>query len=230
MKLFEDKVYTEMDWLEAACQPIKDTLNLKLQSMPDKVEVKPEMFLKWSSPMSLDTGDVLRKHMPDGTNYEDMRLLESCYKFHVEGEPVLNTKKGEIVGGTISLVKVKKMFDEKEIEDRLFSASLGEIKSMHYRGAEISCMNEMLELLGLEEARKQRSKKEKVNAIKEEMTAIMKENRWMIRDMDLSNKIGKWVRQYVERGNLAALSNFCKLKVMTHNGQPIYSIVGEEDI
>lgn len=230
MKLFEDKIYTEMDWLEAACQPVKDSLNSKLASMPSEIEVQPEMFMKWPSPMNLDICDVLRKHIPDGTSYKDMYLLESCYKFQMDGEPVLNTKDGNITGGSITLVKIKEMFDEKEVEDRLFSTSLSEIQSMHYRGAEISCMNEMLELLGLEKTRKQRSKKEKVNAIKEEMTAIMKENRWMIRDMELSNKIGMWVRQYVERGNLAALSNFCKLKVMTHNGQPIYSIVDEEEI
>ena len=57
---------------------------------------------------------------------------------------------------------------------------------------------------------------------------IFKNNEWRIRDTSLANKMCTWIKLYAEDGNLAAFNNFCKLKVMTHNGGPIYSIEEQE--
>lgn len=235
MKLFEDQVYEGMDWLEAACQPIHDNLNEVLAKLPDSIEVTPEILLRWGSPTSIYVRDAISSiretvELTEGLSYRDIDLINDCYEFKSEGHPIFLADEGIIKGGSIMLVKVKHGFDEKETEQRLFSVSKDVINRIRHRGASLPALNEMTELLGLEEARKSRSKKDKVEAIKKEMLDIMSKNRWMIRDMELSNKVGTWVECYVEDGNLAALSNFCKLKVMTHKGQPIYSIAGEEKL
>ena len=58
----------------------------------------------------------------------------------------------------------------------------------------------------------------------------MSKNEWNIRDIGLSNRIAKWIKLYLCDGNLAAYTNFCKLKVMTHDDDPIYSIDEEEKV
>jgi hypothetical protein len=87
----------------------------------------------------------------------------------------------------------------------------------------------MLDLLGgCNEDIKNRSAKKKLIAIKLRLTQIFKTNEWRIRDMALSNKVGFWIAGYISTGNLACLTNLCKLKVMTHNNMPIYSVKEEQ--
>ncbi len=54
--------------------------------------------------------------------------------------------------------------------------------------------------------------------------SLFKTNEWKIKDTELANKVGFWIKDYIVDGNLAAYSNFCRLKVMTHKDQPIYSM------
>ena len=85
--------------------------------------------------------------------------------------------------------------------------------------------NDIMELLGgCEEGLRSRSDRRKKSVIHKRVGEIFKDNLWNIRDTELATKVGSWIRCYIENGNLAAYSNFCRLKVMTHKGQPIYSM------
>jgi hypothetical protein len=89
-------------------------------------------------------------------------------------------------------------------------------------------MNEILELIGGCEAHlKNRSSRKKMFAIFQRMRSIFQNNEWRIRDTELANKACTWIHSYITDGNLAAFTNFCKLKVMTHNNMPIYSVEEE---
>ena len=88
-------------------------------------------------------------------------------------------------------------------------------------------MRSWIILGGCGEAMKNKSGKKKVTAIKERLIKIFETNEWRIRDMALANKVGFWIKGYISGGNLADLTNLCKLKVMTHNNMPIYSVKEE---
>jgi hypothetical protein len=243
MKLFEDKVYKDMDWLEAACQPVKDSLNDILNSLDDEIEVEFHMLIGWSGkPSTVEAVDIVEKHLSSKESLEEfpvplslslsrsLRTIATCFEFSATGQPKLDFESKQIVDGSIKLIKVKSKFTEEETEKRLIAAPLDIIDSISYRPASMSSLNEMCELLGLHEARKLRAKRKKVIAIDCELADIFKTNAWNIKDVDLACKVAKWIKLYIEDGNLAALSNFCKLKVMTHDGQPIYSIASEEQV
>jgi hypothetical protein len=238
MKLFEDEVYKEMDWLEAACQPVRDDLNDALALLDDEIDVEFHMLISWSGrPSDVAVADVLYKSVRakdiENDHFRTSYSMESfvkCFEFQIEGTPTIDFINKKITNGNVKLVKVKDKFTEEEIEKRLATSALRIAEDIHYRNSSISHLNEMCELLGLYEARKQRSKRCKTTAIREELTDVFKKNKWNIKDVGLSCRVATWLKLYIEGGNLAALSNFCKLKVMTHSGQPIYSISNEEEV
>jgi hypothetical protein len=85
--------------------------------------------------------------------------------------------------------------------------------------------NEIMEILGgCEGGLRTRSIRRKRAALHDRLVKLFKDNEWNIKDTTLANKVGFWICSYVKEGNLAAFSNFCRLKVMTHKGQPIYSM------
>ena len=231
MKIFEDKVYNEMDWLEAACQPINDPINELLAKIPDENEI-PLLKMYDMNRHNFDIDDILNR-MSDtyGTaGYTDKKYLEKCFAFEITGAPQLNTLTKEITGGSIKLKKIKAMFSEEEVEERIGYKTLDDMRRISLRDVKRENINEILELLGLHEARKSRSIKVKCNAVVDEITNIFAKNEWRIKDMRLSNMVGVWLIEYIHNDNLAALSNFCKLKGMIHAGQPIYSINEEQEI
>lgn len=229
MSIFEDKVYNEMDWLEAVCQPIKDDINTHLDALPNKVEVN---LLEHANNGHVDISYILSRYEAySALGYTDRKDLDKCFEFNIEGENItINTLTGETIGGKVFLIKHKEIFEEKEIKDRLFRISKRELSRVHYKDVKTYNANEICELLGLNEARKSRSIKKKIRAIQQELLAIYNENRWNIHDNGLSNRITSWVNSYLVYNSMAGLSNFCKLKGMVHSGKPIYSINEEAEV
>ena len=229
MSIFEDKKYKEMDWLEAVCQPIVDPLNEMLAELPSKLELTKRDLISQRAIRYMGPDDYVEKKFPrvKDLSWEDKRKLSNCFNFVAEGEVMYNSQTDEIYGGKIYLVKVKEFFDEKEVEKRIGAKTIETVRRISYRHIEVDPLNELLELFQLDEARRSRSKKQKVRALQTEIKDIFETNKWNIRDMGLSNRVGTWIQEYVTYGNLAALANICKLKAMIHNDEPIYSIEEE---
>ena len=72
--------------------------------------------------------------------------------------------------------------------------------------------------------RASRSANKKMKAIFKRLNQIFAKNEWQVKDADLMVSFIKWINQYIKDGNLAALTNITKLKIMTNKNQPIYSI------
>lgn len=240
MNIFKDKVYEEMDWLEKACVPTVCELNDVLSIMPNCIYLTYEDMVKYGlryGPSSIEVRDILGNKNFDGKEeYAKLRYhyrdkINKCFNLVVEGDLVLNLEHETLTGGEIKLVKIKELFNDKEIDSLIGKEGLSDnIYNLRHRDVCKDRLNEMLELLGLYEARRNRSTKQKVYALVERMKEIMNSNEWDIRDVNLSNRVSLWVKKYLVDGNLAAYTNFCKLKVMTHDEQPIYSVEGEEEV
>ena len=136
-----------------------------------------------------------------------------------------------ITGGEVCIVKTINTLSDEDLQPlmgRKGIEALGHVRD--YRSdAPLERLNEVLDILGnCQETMSNRSVRKKVIRIKERLSEIFKTNEWRIRDMGLANKVGFWIRGYIMNGNLADLTNFCKLKVMTHNNMPIYSVKEEK--
>jgi hypothetical protein len=234
MSIFKDKVYDDMDWLEKACVPIVCELNDVLNNLPDTITLTYQQVVQFGcnyGPSSIEVDNIIGTMIDRKLDHPDKKRIYDCFDIVVEGEPILNLEDESLINGCVKVIKIKEAFEEKEIEGLIGRRGIDEfLRNIDHRDVETERANEILELLGLAEARRSRSGRQKIDAIKAEIENIMAENKWDIRDMGLSNRVSLWLNKYLKAGNIAAYMNFCKLKVMTHNEKPIYSVEGEEQV
>jgi hypothetical protein len=115
--------------------------------------------------------------------------------------------------------------DEKVLESLLGKEGIDSINHLYFSKDSFARANEVMEILGkCEDGLRSRSEKRKKISIRTRLTSIFKTNEWKIKDTELANKVGFWIKSYINEGNIASFSNFCRLKVMTHKEQPIYSM------
>lgn len=230
MGIFDDKKFDELDWISQATEPIDSELNIVLSKLPEEVEIDfPTLYsiIKsgHSSPsMTAIISYLLNKHVNAYLSWEDRSTIAECFQFeYPEDTQIIVDFENSFITPGLKLIKVKHTMDEQVLKDLLGRDSVNTVLRMSC--GDLSRMNEVMEILGgLEKEIRSKSVRKKRVALRQRMIKLFKTNEWNIRDTELANKIGLWIKAYVEDGNLAAWSNFCKLKVMTHKGQPIYSM------
>lgn len=232
MGVFDDKKFEELDWISQATEPIDSKLNEALGLFPESIELDFNLFMEMlgeyiSYTNELTTSkaaDYLLKKYDIELHYSERNILSDLIKFEIDEGTFIDFERKAIVGG-LRLIKTASTTDEKLLEKILGREGIEACGSMHMEDGALSRANEILELLGkCEKGLRTRSSYKKRDAIRRRLVEIFKTNEWKIKDTELANKVGFWIRNYVSNGNLAALSNFCRLKVMTHKDQPIYSM------
>jgi len=236
MGVFDDDKLGQLDWMSQMTETIDSDLNATLAKLPDRVAITAVDILPTrNSYLSLSVGSILEDYIERvsknvSLSWEEDNLLQACYAFEVVGDAEIDIKTG-VLSGKITLVKLKQTFSDEELQPLMGKkgiAAIGRSSDYGHADAPIDRLNEILEILGgRKEAMNGRSGKKKVAAIKERLVEIFKTNEWRIRDMALSNKVGFWIKGYIDSGNLCNLVNLTKLKVMTHNNMPIYSVKEE---
>lgn len=226
MGFFDDDVYQNLDWLSQATTPLVFSGNTILGKMPDKVIVSSDLICKSLSQYGgLGISSFVSDMLPHGheIEYYVRDLLASCYSFTGEGNMLIDTARG--IFPAIQVVKIKQSFSEKEIIAYI------QHKLRYGSGSgDVNRMNEILDLIDYKpendepNARTSRSFNKKTHGILTTLNKIFASNKWQVRDADLMVSFIDWVGQYILHGNLAALTNITKLKIMTHKKQPIYSI------
>lgn len=233
MGVFDDKKFEELDWISQATEPIDSKLNDVLAKIPDKIDIDFAMYKRlavsgWNQDITLDAiiSHTASVHCGEYLGWDQRKHLLECFTMEVDGDITVDFSKRELIGGTISVIKIQTTMDEKVLQGILGQEGLQYLFSMYnISQAGLSRANEIMELLtGCDNGLKSRSERKKRESIRERLKLLFKNNEWNIRDTELANKVGKWIRNYVENGDLAAYSNFCRLKVMTHKGLPIYSM------
>jgi hypothetical protein len=237
MSVFLDKKFEELDWISQAMEPIDSELNEYLSVLPDELDITFDLIVDmckdhYSFNLSLIhiVPHLLRLHYGNkykSTTWKQKMMLEKCFQFKSEGDSlIIDFENKSISGGKIKLVKIRSTMDEKDLEEYLGADGVMAIRGNYsYNQDCCSRMNEVMELLGsCENGLKSKSSRIKAHVISSRLKDIFKKNEWKIKDTTLANKIGYWIDDYIANNNLASLSNFCRLKVMTHKGQPIYSM------
>lgn len=231
MSVFADKKFENLDWISQATEPIDSELNNILAVIPDEVVVNFETYRKmvgdnYGLDISLNrmVNFATQEYYGKSLSWEQRNAIDNCFDIQMDDNVIIDFEKSQIFG-TLKLIKVQTTMDEKILEGMLGREGIMAIGSMYFNGSGLGRANEVMELLGkCEGGLRTRSERRKRAFIKTRLTELFKNNEWKIKDTELANKVGYWIKDYVVDGNLASFSNFCRLKVMTHKDQPIYSM------
>ena len=237
MGVFDDQKLEKLDWMTQMTETIESDLNTMLAKLPSLIPVTARDILdqSGSSYMSLSARDIISKYFKrirneEQLSWDEQHLLEECFQFETRGDTEIDLRTG-ILSGEIYVIKIKETFSDEELQPLMGRRGIEHFgRASEYGNSEapLDRLNEVLDILGnCSEAMKTKSGKKKAAAIKARLTEIFKTNEWRIRDMTLANKVCYWIKGYIDDGNLANLTNLCKLKVMTHNNMPIYSVKEE---
>jgi hypothetical protein len=177
--------------------------------------------------------DIIAVHMPLNSDsarkmsWDDWGVICDCFELHIEPNTTLDFTNGTL-SGNIKLLKVRHTLDEEVLKGLLGGKGINQVNQLRSYDINFGRINEILELLGgCEEAMKTRAARKKIHACGVRLKQILKNNEWNIKSAELADKLGEWIFNYVRDGRLDAFTNFCKLKVMTHKGLPIYTMQEE---
>lgn len=234
MGVFDDVKLEQLDWMTQMTETIDSDLNELLAQLPDRTQIsyKDIMDVCSSSYINLNVSSIVQNFLAEKRKFlpwEEKNILVNCFEFEIEGELEINLET-DTLSGKIFLVKKKATLSDEDLQPLMGRAGLELLSRRNLReDASIERMNEIMDILGgcSKENFKGKSKRNKLIAIKGRLSDIFKKNEWRIRDMNLANKTCEWIFSYINTGNLASLTNLCKLKVMTHNNMPIYSVKEE---
>jgi hypothetical protein len=228
INLFEDKEYDNMEWLGKAVEPFIFPQNEVLASIPERID------LTYEDLVSLITGDFMRingsellvylaRKLDLNFNEDDWGFLRDNIKVEVDPDTVIDFEEQTLKGG-VRIIKTKNEYSEQEILEYTARFVRERLKRCNYSNENLSRYNEIMDLLGAKEDRQGRSARYKLDSIVKTMVTIVEEDKWRVRNVDLFIRCAGWIVGYLENGNLAALSNFTRLKCMVHKGAPIYSM------
>jgi hypothetical protein len=231
MSVFVDKKFESLDWISQATEPIDSELNIVLGKMPEQVDIDFNTYVSivgdsWDIGLDIRraVSFFLKKIDVKISDYVKRKELENCFEFQVDGNPVVDFEVSQIYGGTLSLIKVQSTMDEKVLKDLLGRQGIEEV-DMIGQNMNIARTNEIMEILGgCESHLATRSARKKKYGLRLRLQKLFAANEWNIKDTELADKVGTWIARYIKTGDLSAYTNFCKLKVMTHKGNPIYSM------
>ncbi len=233
MGVFDDKKFEQLDWVSQITETIDSEVNGLLARLPDKLQLDQSSVISFMEQsyggLRLSLGSVVRhiirtvKDRPK-LSYEDEQTIIQCFQFEVSNDLEIDFESGTMQG-ELFLVKTVTTIEDEELQKTLGQQGVSEVSRIDWKLEYVGRANEVMELLGgLDDQIRGRAMRKKRNAIVNRLSNIFEKNEWRIRDAQLANKIGKWIAEYIETGNLASFSNFCKIKVMTHQNMPIYSI------
>lgn len=226
---FADKKYQEMDWISKAVSPWEFDLLPILASIPETIEITPAMIAKsmeLHGDLSLETlvADEARKlgfELRDFPSH--IYPWFSLFQLDLPDDTVIDFSTMTI-NNPIFLRKIKPTFDENDClkcASGLIREALG--WNFNVSATSVGRAGEILDLLSVDMS-KCRGARSRERELKTAIWNVIDEDKWRIRNMKLVAKLANWISAYVERGELAGMANFAKLKVMTHAGQPIYSM------
>jgi len=242
MDLFKDKVYEELDDISQMIEPFEFAVNNELSLMPDKIKINASFFESIVFSNSgrekcyIDTRKVieyntkwLNLHILSKHANADYDFSNNFFTIEMSENTHYNAETKELIG-EIYLIKKKVAYEDKEIEKMLinymrstFNCHLGGPSSINK-----SNINEICDLFNLKEALQDRKSYGKVKKLFNKYEQLINDRELNIRDVELFKRFIDWNVKYIKHGNLPAMSNITKVKIMMRNGLPIYSIKEDE--
>ena len=229
--MFKDKVYEDMDDISKLIEPYQYSVNDDLSQFPDVIEVDTSFidcrYISTRSLISLKARELGLKALIDNIYEVEKSNFFKFEMFDEFNEPTRSIKfdfnTGEIKG-KILLVKNKIAFEDKDVHTICEEGAVTFLMSTTWRATDSNRMNEIADLLGIDGVLKEKSKRSKLYALTSGIRSLVREKKIDIRDAGLAKRFGRWLVLYINDGNLPALGNIAKMKIMSHQNKPIYSI------
>ena len=235
--MFKDKIYEDMDDISKLVEPFESGINNELSKFPDEIELTSENILSGHTNWgwrSINTSDMISNQaIKLGLSLiadQSWNLSREFFKFEVrdlEEEEVVGadfaTKK---LSHKIFLVKKKIGYDDLELEASSRAQINSTIRNALYNNKQVNKprLNELADLYGAKSVASDRSYRGKVHKFCNHLQDMIKSKKLDIRNTDLCDKFAGWVVLWVRDGNLPALNNLTRIKIITHENRPIYSI------
>jgi hypothetical protein len=239
--MFKDKVYEDMDDISRLIEPFESPINKELAQMPDEIEVDTKYIIDSISSWgwcNIDSSSIISDlaYKLDLTNvrYSSMNVASEFFEFKVadleEGESITYNAPTNTLSHKIFLVKKKLGYEDAELEKQGKSLIISEIKRRLSSNRIVNKprMNELAEIYGAKDVKADRSYRGKVLKFCKHIESMIDDKKLDIRDMELCQKFADWIVTWVRHGSLPALNNLTRIKIITHENRPIYSIEEKE--
>lgn len=232
MDLTGKKQFESLDWLTQTIEPFEWEGTATLAAFPNEVELPIDLVIKLFIEGYGDCTTILKELAPKyGVTSEQFNKsiyqLQNCFDIRIADDTIVNLDEN-FMTGSVTLIKKKKEFTEKEILDIMVYEMQNAISIK--KNDDFSRINEIIEILDLSYSVKRSvSKKNKVLAIKGHITEKVANGEWKIRDVSLARNIVSSMCDYINDGNMKSLDMFLRFKMMTHSGLPIYKVEVENE-
>lgn len=235
--MFKDKFYEDMDDISKMIEPYQYSVNEDLSKFPDEIELTPEEL---ETPWALSTKDVMRnrarllgltslvdKSYDMSNDFFEFKIIN---EFNEEVDETTYNFKDRIMADKVIMVKRRVAYEDADVE-KIAKATIVDglyFSTWLYRDLNPGRFNEIADLFNDADTKKQRSIRKKVYSFKQHMGKLIDSKKIDIRDIDLCSRFTSWILLYIKDGNLAALNNVTRLKIMMHQNKPIYSMEEKE--
>jgi len=250
-KRFEqlDWISKAVEPVECSLNEILAYLPEEIEITPQQI-----LFLLRNSRHELPISEVIEKHIrPEHINQVsrgyDKSIIAKSYKIQFkekqeasiyedlgddedrhDGPEKLLLKldtESQIMSSRIFLKKISIGLSETEVKQIFGKKGYDSICRINYYRENLERIKEVIEMLGPVpgiEQEKTNSARKKFQHLRRLYNAIAAQNTFNIKSVDLMDKLGEWIYEYVNHRKEVAFANICKLKIMTTMGAPIYSM------
>lgn len=226
--LFRDKEYEEFDWLNKAVEPIIFSLSEKFAQIPSETGFSVTEAMDIVEHGAYISKKQLISHVAKMSEIDisstEVDNIKDLFEVKIPSDMVFSFSDLP-ADKVITVVKKVQTMSDHQIRDIVAACCANNLRRINKDRADMGRMNEVLDILNAQApSRKGRSFSAKLSDVIDTTKNIVIEDRWRIRNMELLTRMSQWIIDYVHSGNLASMSNLIRLKCMTHNGDPIYSM------
>jgi hypothetical protein len=242
MSIFKDKVFEEMDEITQMIEPFESQINTELSKFPDEFLVEEDVLeglvaynsrrLSYGSTISDDIRKLVERKAHNlgltflaDTARTNRHFMDEFFTMEISEGATYNAETNKL-DGEIKIKKIKIGYEDRDFHEIMESHVRSEfIRYFPSPGAvNNSRINEILDLFNVKEGLAERKALRKVDHLMTNYISLIKDRKLIIKDIELFKRFINWNILYIRNGNLPALSNITKVKIMMRSGQPIYSI------
>lgn len=125
----------------------------------------------------------------------------------------------------------KELFDIKKYASKLFYDQINISRNSSSRPKK-KFVNDICKMFNIElsDSVKASDGRNMFYYVKQEFERRLRSDEIRVKSTQLISDLGRWLKMYAVDGNLAASMNLCQFKLMTHNGDAIYSIAQKQEV
>lgn len=238
--MFKDKVYEGLDDISLLVEPFQSEFNEEIIQMPERIEVTTDNILSqyshWGISISMPqiVRDTARNLGLKQVEEDSWDISTQFYTFKADDLEDGETAEYDLENNNLSHKMYAYKHKQCYTDEELTKIAKTKMKNIIRRRLDSSRlvnkprMNEIADLFNADVVRSEGSYRSKVRKLITHLECMIDERKLEIKNFELYLKLAKWICLYISEGSLPALNNLTRIKIMTHQDRPIYSIEEKE--